>query len=362
MDLGASTAPIITLQPISVSGFDGGAVSFSVSAAGATGYQWQRQANGIGGWSDIGGATTANYTTGILTKAGNDLDNYRCNVTNAQGTVTSNAASLAVNFLLDVYTTAALALCMRRIRNAYAGSPLRVRRTNDNAEADIGLSGSLINTAAITAHVSSHSGFVTAWRDQSVAGTNFSQATTASQPRIVNAGAIDNAGGKTGVLFVTGGNRWMTGSFAFSNVTGFTAFLVYRPQAASKVQFGQPSGAFQVAGVYVQDRTLILNRAGALDTCATTALEVVGTTHQHAFRFNPNGVVDVWRNGGSQVTASGLTFTNSAGTMVLGGYTSAFNSNNHDGHLLELIIFPSALSDTDVAAISENQVAFYGAA
>jgi hypothetical protein len=91
--------PTITTQPIDVNVIVPNNVAFSVEAAasaggGALSYQWQKQEAGLGAWSNVGGATSSTYT---FASAGTDMrDRYRCNVTDANGTVTSNSALVTV--------------------------------------------------------------------------------------------------------------------------------------------------------------------------------------------------------------------------------------------------------------------------
>ncbi|MBI4929394.1 MAG: T9SS type A sorting domain-containing protein [Bacteroidetes bacterium] len=86
-----TVAPTITTQPVNATACVGTSATFSVTASGDAplSYQWQK--NGV----DIGGATSDIYSIGsvVVTDAGN----YRCYVTNAVGSDTSNAASLTVN-------------------------------------------------------------------------------------------------------------------------------------------------------------------------------------------------------------------------------------------------------------------------
>lgn len=84
-----STLPVITTQPQSQSVFAGTPVTFAVAATGGgLGYQWKF--NG----ATIPGATNSNYTISAptVTSAGS----YTVEVTNASGSRTSNAATLAV--------------------------------------------------------------------------------------------------------------------------------------------------------------------------------------------------------------------------------------------------------------------------
>lgn len=79
--------PAITVQPVQQTVASGATATFSVTATGATSYQWQ--INSAGSWTNVStgtGGTTSSYTTGTLGTS--DIGNlYRCQVTNAAGTV-----------------------------------------------------------------------------------------------------------------------------------------------------------------------------------------------------------------------------------------------------------------------------------
>lgn len=78
-----------------------------------------------------------------------------------------------------------------KLAAAYAGSALRVRRSSDNTEQDIGFSGTALDTVALAAFAGAGSAFVTTWYDQGGYGRHLVQATSSKQPRIVNAGVYD---------------------------------------------------------------------------------------------------------------------------------------------------------------------------
>lgn len=71
-----------------------------------------------------------------------------------------------------------------------ATSAIRVRRSSDNAEQDIGFVGDALDTSSLSAFVGSNSGFVVKVYDQ-VGANHWLQATAGNQPRIVNAGSYD---------------------------------------------------------------------------------------------------------------------------------------------------------------------------
>lgn len=87
---GVDTPPSITQHPQSQTVPPGGSVTFTVAASGTEplSYQWQKDAG------DISGATATSYA--INPAAESDAGNYRCVVTNALGTATSDEAVLTV--------------------------------------------------------------------------------------------------------------------------------------------------------------------------------------------------------------------------------------------------------------------------
>jgi hypothetical protein len=80
---------------------------------------------------------------------------------------------------------------VRKENPLYGGSALRVRRSSDNAEQDIGFVGTALDTTALLAFTGAGSGFVVKWYDQMGLGHDFGQTATGKQPRIVNAGVYD---------------------------------------------------------------------------------------------------------------------------------------------------------------------------
>lgn len=88
--------PVITQNPLPATALTGQTATFSVTASGVgLSYQWQSMAPGAGTFSDISGATATSYTTPLLALADNGTQ-FRAKVTNAQGSVFSNAATLTV--------------------------------------------------------------------------------------------------------------------------------------------------------------------------------------------------------------------------------------------------------------------------
>jgi hypothetical protein len=113
-----------------------------------------------------------------------------------------------VTTLLDIYPNSTASYSLRFLRNDYAGSAIRVRRSSDNTEQDIGFdSVGNLNTTALLTFTGSSSGFVTTWYDQSGNSNNLTQSTAVNQPQIVNLGSVNTQGTKPCVKF--DGNDYM---------------------------------------------------------------------------------------------------------------------------------------------------------
>ena len=122
---------------------------------------------------------------------------------------------------IDSFTTGLSGLFgLRKLRSAYAGSCLRVRRSSDNTEQDIGFTtAGHIDSSALTTFCGAGNGFVTTWYDQSAAANHFIQATAANQPQIVSSGSY------LGYLQFDGSNDIMEQTSASGTPTAFTGYV-----------------------------------------------------------------------------------------------------------------------------------------
>lgn len=108
------------------------------------------------------------------------------------------------NPFLDTYTGSIGAYSVRKLDKDYTGYCMKVRRSSDNTEQDIGFTASGdFDETALTNFVGANSGYVTTWYDQSGTGNNFTQTTSSYQPRVVNSGTVDKINNKVAVRFVS---------------------------------------------------------------------------------------------------------------------------------------------------------------
>ena len=112
------------------------------------------------------------------------------------------AAAVPFVGLLDDYPNAAAAYSLRKLDKDYSGSAIRVRRSSDNTESDIGFTSSGdLDTATLKTFVGANNGLVVTWYDQSGNALNLSQSSASNQPKIINSGTIIRAEGKIIVDF-----------------------------------------------------------------------------------------------------------------------------------------------------------------
>ena len=143
--------------------------------------------------------------------------------------------------LLDTYSGAAAAYSLRLLDSSYVGSAIRVRRSSDNTEQDIGFNvfGEL-DTVSLLAFAGTGDAFVKTWYDQSGSSNDATRTTTANQPQIVSSGAVILDNGKPAVEF-TGSHYLISGTisatgtatnFAVGQITGGSGnrTLFYTPE------------------------------------------------------------------------------------------------------------------------------------
>ena len=161
----------------------------------------------------------------------------------ANNGILASSMQNAVPLLLDTYPSAA-AYSVRKLRNSYTGSAIRVRRSSDNTEQDIGFNGIDLDTSALTTFVGANDGFVTTFYDQSGNARNATQATAANQPQIVVSGSVLTQGSKPIMKFTSSSQRLNTPSFSLSANRTYvmTLYNVTNAIASYKVYLGAQAG------------------------------------------------------------------------------------------------------------------------
>jgi hypothetical protein len=106
-----------------------------------------------------------------------------------------------INKILDTYSGSLAAYSLRKIRSAYTGSAITVRRSSDNTSTNIGFDSSgNLDTTTLLSFVGSGTGFVSVWFDQSGNGYNLVQDTSVRQPVIVLSGVLYTLNNKPAIF------------------------------------------------------------------------------------------------------------------------------------------------------------------
>jgi hypothetical protein len=161
--------------------------------------------------------------------------------------------------LLDTYSGAEAAYSLRKLRTAYTGNAIRVRRASDNAEQDIAFVSNILDTSSLTTFCSGTNGFITTWYDQSGNGRNATQTTAANQPQIVSSGSVILENGKPSIKF-DGNNDFLEfSSNLFLGASSRSVLIVYKPDNATGTftysLFGQSGSNTNGNYTVIQSRT-----------------------------------------------------------------------------------------------------------
>lgn len=117
-----------------------------------------------------------------------------------------NPYNFKVPLLLDTYPGAAAAYSLRKLRTAYTGYCIEVRRSSDDTTQNIGFtSAGVLDESALTTFCGAGNGFVKTWYDQ-VGSLNVTQATNEYQPRIVLNGTVVSENSKPTIDFYADGS------------------------------------------------------------------------------------------------------------------------------------------------------------
>ena len=94
--LTVTVKPLITTQPADKSAQVGQTVKFTVKAKGADAYQWYYRTSASGSWSKSTAESASTATLSVTAETKRNGYQYRCKLTNAKGSVYSEAATLTV--------------------------------------------------------------------------------------------------------------------------------------------------------------------------------------------------------------------------------------------------------------------------
>ena len=271
---------------------------------------------------------------------------------------TISVTTSAPPLLLDLYPSAAAAYSVRLLRSAYSGSAIRVRRSSDNAEQDIGFSGANLDTSALTSFCSGTNGFVTTWYDQSGSGVNATQTTAVNQPQIVSSGNILLQNVKPTIVFSGFANSLTLSSNIYNNTTPKDTFCVFNTTDTDAVIVGGFNGGFLDSygnGVYISSTIKSSQIAASVGVLLNSTITPSG-------RYLVNSKMVSGQNELFVDSISKATSTNNQQfqnyTNKIGGDAFGFEAFLN-GNTQEIIIYASN-QDANRTGISSNINTYYG--
>jgi hypothetical protein len=226
----------------------------------------------------------------------------------------ASSISQGVVPLLDVYGSASAAYSVRKLRTAYTGNAIRVRRT-DLTEQNIGFTalGNLDTTAllAFTGTGALDNGFITTWYDQSGNALNLTQTTALNQPKIVNAGALVTQNSKPAIYF-DGVNDVLNGIALSNYITAstYSNISVFNPIAlTTNSSTLEANDALWIdstagyAGVYFKSTNNLF--AGTYDNGLRQAsVSITANTQITSFAKLVSGNISISKNNGTFANAT----------------------------------------------------------
>ena len=275
--------------------------------------------------------------------------------------------------LLDLYPNAAVAYSLRKLRTAYTGNAIRVRRSSDNAEQDFGFVNNVLDTASLLTFCGAGNGFITTWYDQSGNNRNAIKTTAVNQPRIVINGAVVTVNAQAAIKMGAG--------FSEINLEMPAASYLYNQSQFYGISVSKTDGAGgsapTIVGIYnssnykasilhsftVSNRYQIGGRRTAADALTSVVDNTNLATNQTLLIGHLNystGIATINTNNNAQVQNNSFltgTMDNTSGAAAdnIGGIT--FNQW-YNGKIQEIIIYATNQS-ANVNGFKSNINSFY---
>jgi hypothetical protein len=340
------------------------------AVAGATSYLVEYKRHADSTWAPFATTPTTNAAsvTGLLTGTSYD---YRVTAVNPAGSGTvSSTLQVSTTTLPALATGVGVDMAVgfstaRKLRTAFAGSAIRVRRSSDSAEADIGFDANgNLDEAALLTHVGAGDGFVkTIYNQGTQATSDLTQTTTTLQPKIVTAGVVEKILGVPMVSFT--GTQWLGAAFqSLYAAAGATVLTVAQKPASAAAMYvyaednaGSAGGTYSPLA-YTSGGQPLFNDGSAAKT--GSGITDDGTLSQFT-SLDTGTALSIAVDGTIRVTATGLTppvVTISAttfGARRSGGANAFFT-----GHVAEVVGWTAALTTQQQTDGAANQKSFYG--
>ncbi len=339
----------------------------STDAVGVTGYQVLRNGAQVGTpntntYSDTGLTASTNYSYTV--KAVDAAGNVSAASTAASATTQAGSGGGSVTGLLDTYPNATAAYSLRKLRNAYSGSAVQLRRSSDSTTQNIGFDASgNFDTTAAASFCGASTCYVATWYDQSGNTNNLTQTTASKQFQYIANGSLNGKPVLRGTT-VTGMKAADSATYKTASVHAFTVnkfgltpaptgpiklavgYMRTATGNANAAAWGLLNGAYADTLIPVLNGDTNTNYEGVGGVYRGTLTQYEYSTADRTLKFNNTTLLS---GGGANVT-----YPNATGLYV--GMDGAGNSD--DGDFAEIVLYGSTQASR--AAIASNQISYWG--
>jgi hypothetical protein len=302
--------------------------------------------------------------------------------------------------ILDqVGITPSFAFSTRKLREGYTGFALRIRRSTDNAQADVAFDtnnvvsdnstltvavagGGLVvgNTIDLASFRSGSTLFVTIWYDQGANGYNGVQNTTSRQP-VFSLGVAGLTNQYASLVFTGTAKHNVTVNQTLPVLLGSglsgSVMMLARVQAGvtTNNSFGYSDIAdnnkrWSAHMNWPTDNNMYTDLGSSADGTRNflnnTSIGENVLKQYTIVRNTTNKIVKVSGINRNSINLGVQSVTWSAGStfgvgLTTGSLDTGFNQNGFTGNIPEFILYPDALTQAQLGLIENNQISFWGA-
>jgi hypothetical protein len=277
--------------------------------------------------------------------------------------------------ILDLYPSAYHAYSLRKLKSTYNGFCLRVRRTTTTPSVTtttVDVSFDVYNKVSLLSKITYISGtvtnakclgefaastgfsnvdgidtnqniFVVTWYDQSGNNKNPTQATAASQPRLVNSGSLETVDGSAGVRFISANSQFLSladTSTAYNNMSCYalsnSISATINTSAYGQGHFGINARIFLPSGTNIAYNTNATFPITGITANVDRLYELIcGASTTSAYS---NGTIS------SVASVASLSVTNAYIRIGTNGSPGVYMN----GHVKEVIAFVGTSNRTDI--------------
>lgn len=263
------------------------------------------------------------------------------------------SAGGAFTGILDGISNVAAAYSLRQLRSAYSGSAVRVRRSSDSTEQDIGFVAGEFDSAAFSSFVGGGTGYVRTWYDQSGNARDVGNSDGSKQPSI----SLSVTNSKPALYFPSAHGIFTASMPHFPAKRGGFIAVSQKTTTGSSVLAGTYNGAAPNFLFYLTTTgTKIKWYDGAFSN--ETNYDIQNATEVQSFSRYGDTAAKFWRGGALDGTFAHTNNQMADNPLHLG--SDNIYSTSLIGYVFEFIYLSAAISTADHNTIGNDMATRFG--